>query len=484
MIKMKLKFTELNPHVSKKTISIAVLIILFTIIFAASILIRIYLFDNTSLPGKEAHFNVNTAKDLSSFKKSFVVGEMAVQELLWPLLIASVSLLFRIPQEISIIMLSFLFGIASIILIYFIIEKMNFKKKNMAMAFFLISPVTIWLFSTFSKFIIPFFFSLLAIYYLLSDKKFLAILAVALVSLFGLVSSLSVLALCFLAYKKEFWKWFIQAFSISFAINIGLYILSPYIGIFNFNFSSIFSIFFALSEVGVNMFAFLLGFMGIFMTWKERKERKELFLVYLVFVLLFIFSITNKDFVFFFNFILIFLASIGFLKLLERDWTSDLIKKLTILILVIGLVIPLIFMPIRIAYLQPDDSLIESLTFLKSQEDGKVFGVKENGFWIRSFSDKEPFIDEFKAQVKPEIDEKAMSLFYERNIDSLVNTFNEEGIKYVLVDSKMRHLFRTDDEGIMLLLTRSFKFTKIYDKDNIQIWKLSEETIESVNRNL
>ena len=472
-MKMKHKFTKLRINVDKRFVSIIVLVLIFAAIFISSIVFRAYFFGNNSLPGKEANFNINIAKDILSFKNDFVLQKLAVRELVWPLTIALVSFITRLSPELSMIILSFLFGVFSVVLIYLIIEKMDFKKRNLALAFFLISPVTIWLFSTFNRFILPFFFALLALYFLLLEKKNLSLLALAFTSLFGIVSSVSALTILILGFKKGFWKWFWKAILISFFINILLFFLFPFLGVFKFNFNNLFSLFFSLSEFGISIFTFLLACIGIFITWKGRKERKELFLVYITFTLLFIFSITNKAFIFFFNFILVLLAAIGFTKLLERDWASQFIKKLTIGILVIGIILPLVFMPLRIASLTPNTNLVNALEFLKGEEDGKVLSIKDNGYWIKGFSGKEAFVDDFKAQVKPELEEKALEFLNERNLKKMNEEFKSKNIKYFLLDKQTRKLFRTEDEGILLLLHTS-AFNKIYDKEGIEIWEFLE----------
>ncbi len=466
---MKQKFMRLN--VDKRVVSIIVLLALFVLIFISSIVARTYLFGNNSLPGTEAHFNINNAKDISEFRKNFVIEERAVSELIWPLLIALFSFIFRIPLDVSTILLSLLFGIFSVILIYFIIDIIGFKKKNLAIAFFLISPVTIWLFSTFSKFIPAFFFSLLTLYLLLLGKTVASLFTLAVTSLFGIVSSLSVLTFSALSFKKDFWKWFWKAFLIVFVINLTLYFLFPFTGTFNFSLSNFFSLFFSLSQFGISIFAFLLAFIGIFATWKDRKQRKELFLIYIVFALFFIFSMINKEFLFFFSLILIFLGVIGVVKLLERNWASSIIRNLTLGILIIGLLFPLISTPLRIASSQPENSLIDSLDFLKGREDGVVLSANENGYWIKSFSGKEAFVDEFKVKVKPELNEKALKFFRERNLEKLSEGFGNEGIRYVFLDSKTKQLFRTEDEGILLLLKHTDNFRKIYDEEGIEIWE-------------
>lgn len=471
MMKMKLKSIKLN--VNKKFVNIVILAVFFTVIFLVSIFARIYLSGNQSLPGQEAYLNVNIAKDILSFQGDFVLNNWAIQEIIWPVIIAAFSFITRLPLEFSMGFLSLIFGILSTIIIYLIIEKIGFKKRNLAIAFFLISPATIWLFSTFSKFIVPFFLSLLTLYLLLVEKRFMAWVLVALTSIFGLVSSISVLILCILGYWKGFVKWFWKAALVSAAINLVLYLFFPYILGFGFSMNNIFLLFFSLSEYGVSMFAFLLAFIGIFATWKERKERRELFLIYLVFILLFIFSIINKEFIFFFNFSLIFLAVIGFSKLWEREWASILIRNLTLGLLIVGLLFPLIFMPLRIATSPPGDDLIIALESLKDNEPGKVLNVKENGYWIKSFSGQEAFVDEFKAKVNPELDKRAIELFLERNIEKLSEGFKKEEIRYVLLEEKARQLFSTDDEGILLLLQHTEMFKRIYNKNNIEIWEFT-----------
>ena len=273
---------------------------------------------------------------------------------------------------------------------------------------------------------------------------------------------------------RKFWNWLWKAVIIFFVLPSIIYFLFPVFPDISFNLENIFSLFSSLSEYGINLFAFLLAFIGIVITWGGRKERRELFLIYIVFTVLLVLSVLNKEFVFFFNFILIFLATIGFTKLLERNWASNLIKGLTLLILVVGLITPLIVMPLRIASSAPGNDMLESLKFLRAQEDGAVLSVKENGYWIKGIARKDVVVDEFKSKIDNNLEAKALALLRERNIERLDGEFSSKGIKYIMLDPSTRGIFRTKDEGILLLLLYTDRFEKVYDKDSIEIWKFRE----------
>jgi len=469
MMKAKLKFTGLDAN--RRIANLIILSVLFSLVFSISIFVRGYFLGNNSLPGTDAYFSVNVARDIVNFRDNPAIDSGAVPELIWPLFIAFFSIIFRVHEEFSIIALSLIFGILSLILTYFIIDKLGFRKRNLAIAFFLISPATIWMFSTYSKFILPFFFSLLTLYLLLAGKYAISLIMLGITCLFGAVSGLSVIVFSVLGFKKGFWNWLWKAIIIFFVLTSIIYFLFPVFPEFSFSLENIFSLFSSLSEYGINLFAFLLAFIGIVITWRERRERRELFLIYIVFIILLALSILNKDFVFFFNFILIFLAAIGFTKLLERNWASGLIKGLALLILIIGLATPLIVMPLRIASSAPGNDMLEALKFLRPQEGGAVLSAGENGHWIEGIARKEVFIDGFKSRIDPVLEAEALALLRERNIERLNREFSSKGIKYILLDPSTRKIFRTKDEGILLLLLYTDRFEKVYDKDSIEIWK-------------
>lgn len=468
-MKKKLKFTGLN--VNRGVANLVILSLIFSIVFFISIVLRGYILENNSLPGKDAYFSTNVAGDILNFRENPVISARAIPELIWPSSIAFFSIIFRVNEEYSIIALSLIFGILSLILIYLVIDKLGFKKRNLAIAFFLISPATIWMFATYSKFILPFFFSLLALYLLLAEKYVLSLIMLGVTCLFGAVSGISALAFSILGYKRGFWRWFSKAAIICFILISLIYFIFPIFPRFNFSPENIFSLFASLSEFGINLFAFLLALIGIAITWKERRERKELFLIYLVFIILMVLSVLNKEFVFFFNFILIFLAAIGFTKLIERSWASNMIRALTLLILIIGMVTPLIVTPLRIASSEPGREMISALEFLRAQEDGGVLSIKENGYWIRGIGKKEAFVDEFKARVSPNLDGEALGLLRERSIEKIEADFGRSDIRYILMDKNTKQLFRTKDEGILLLFLYTKRFEKIYDEGGVEIWK-------------
>jgi len=131
----------------------------------------------------------------------------------------------------------------------------------------------------------------------------------------------------------------------------------------------------------------------------------------------------------------------------------------------------LLFMPIRIASLQPDNELIQSLDFLKEREEGVVLSITENGYWIRNFAEKDVFIDDFKNRMDSDLEEKFISLMMERNLDQLMEEFDQRDIRYILIDTKTKQLFRGEDEGILLLLKYTDSFKNIYEEDGIDIWE-------------
>ena len=472
-MKKRLKFTGLN--VDRRVTNLVVLSLMFSIAFFISIALRGYILENNSLPGKEAYFSTAIASDILNFRENPAISARAVPEVVWPALIAFFSIIFRVNEEYSIIALSFIFGILSLILIYLVIDKLGFKKRNLAIVFFLISPATIWMFSTFSKFILPFFFAILTLYLLLSEKYVPALITLGITCLFGAVSGISALAFSLLGFKRGFWKWFAKGVIVCFLLISLIYFAFPVFPEFSFSFENLFSLFASLSEFGINLFAFLLASIGIIVTWKERRERKELFSIYLTFIILLILSVLNKEFIFFFNFILIFLAAVGFTKLIERSWASNLIRVLTLLILIIGMITPMVVIPLRVASLEPSREMINALGFLRAQEDGAVLSVKENGYWINRVGEKETFVDEFMVRVNKGLEEEALGMLNERNLERLEREFGESNIKYILMDRKAKQLFRTKDEGILLLFLYTDRFEKIYDEGGIEIWKFLGE---------
>ncbi len=468
---MKQRFTEID--VNKKLKRLLVLSILFTVIFISTIFIRHNIFSNSSLPGKEVYFNLNSAKDILNLRSNFVLEEKDIRDLIWPAIIAASSFILRVPVEASVLIITLVFGLLSLILIYLVADKLGFKKKNIALVLFLISPATIWLYATYGKYIPALFFSLLTLYLLLISKDNAALLTFAFASFFGIISTVATLLISFLAFRKGFFSWLAKAVAIGVVISIFAYALFPPFESFTLSFDSFFALFFSLSVFGVSIFAFLIAIIGIIMTWHERKQRKELLPTYAVFLALLFLSVLNKEFIFFFNFVLVFLAATGLTKLVEREWASQLIRNLVLLILIVALIFPALIFPVRIANMQPEKELVSAFGFLRSQENGKVLSIAHNGFWIEYFSGKEALVDDFKAAAEPEINDKATSLLMERELKNLSAELDAKGLKYVFIDSKTREIFRTEDEGILLLLKYTDVFSKIYNQGKIEIWKFN-----------
>jgi len=86
-------------------------------------------------------------------------------------------------------------------------------------------------------------------------------------------------------------------------------------------------------------------------------------------------------------------AGIGFLSLWERRWEVDLVRTLTLILVVCGLLFTGLSYLTRAVGGEPRPSQAEAFRALAAYPPGTVFSHQDNGFYIEYFSGKRAYID-------------------------------------------------------------------------------------------
>ncbi len=450
----------------KKRHTLLIFISFFTLVFVATFLIR-YLGGNPSLPGNEAYFTLGTERNF--FTDNEVINKNDLQNLIWPYLVHLLSTLTRV--EIAIVILSYIFAILSILIIYGILQRLNFENKNIFLLLFVISPITIWLFTTLSGTILPSFLCLLTLYLLLSEKDSVALFTLTLTILFGLVATIGVLLLI-LAFSRRY-KFLFYTLGMGMVINAIYYYFVPIPLFSKFEIANFFSLFSSLSSFGIGFFIFLLSMIGIIATWRVKAERKRYFTIYASFIALVLLSMSNKLFLFYVTFPLIYLSTIGFVTLVRREWQSKSIKVLTLAIIFAGLAINFVYTPVKVSQLEPSKEVLESLTWFQNEKEGSVLSHPDNGYFLEVIANKKVFVNNYEQKTSSYIAGLATEIFLSRDLEYLNRNIEEFNIEYIYItpDMKAGKVWKSDDEGLLFLLRYGGSFKNIYRKDGIEIWQ-------------
>lgn len=209
------------------------------------------------------------------------------------------------------------------------------------------------------------------------------------------------------------------------------------------------------------------------------KENKKTTLFYIITLGLLFISYHIINLRIYLNFIVAFLAAHSFLILINQKWELKTIKKLTVLIIVCGLLFSTVVQLNTLSNSDPTQDIKFSLEWLKNQPPGKVFSHYSKGFWIQGMAEKPTIMDPlFNNAPNLETTYKDSELlFNSRRIKNNTEIINKYDITYIWIDKKMKsgQVWINQDQGLLFLLQHSDNFKNIYSLNNIEIWMYTKK---------
>ena len=347
----------------------------------------------------------------------------------------------------------FVLGLGSIGLFFLNLGNLSFFGKFLATGFFVASPAFIYFFNVGERFGFGFFLSLLVVLFLMKKKYFFSLVSLSLIFLFDYFMALFVLfgVLCYFAYlhKKS-------VFSILMTLFV-LFVL--FFGEWNWNIISDLG-----ANIGISIFALLFVVFSFLFFWNQKKFLS----LYGLLALLFLFSLKTEFGILYFSAILSILMALCFVDLYGMKWESRLIRDLTLLIIVCGLLFSGLSYVNRLSEGRPIEEVFEALNEIP---EGKVvFSGIEYGNWI-SFSGKKNVWDSFSNVLDFNKRERDFDrLVKSRDVFEVIEIFDEYKVDYVFVDRLLKEEW--GNGGLLYLLRYdSESFRKVYDDKGIEIWR-------------
>jgi len=480
---MKNVSSKKSPLYTRLSVNILIVAFLSLIILALPIMLR----GSSIPPGKEPYLLERLSNEfIQHGKQNFDELSYSGRPYAYPIaqtaMLAPAKALGNLSAS---IILPIILGMLSIILFYLIIY-LRFNDKKLAIIssiILLLSPSVIYSFSYIKEFTFPTFITLLAIYLLLRNKlKFLAYILLISTPLFGIEHAVIALLLLFVMHnKKEKLNAIIPASLIIISL---LLVYLPILLKHGFpeipgfeQHNPLFSIFSDLgSKFGISLFIIFLAFFGLKEIWKEKYAYGKF---YLALIAILILLIIQPKFVIYATFIFASLAAIGIIALIKANWESKIIKELTILILVLGLLFSTISFLNNYKSLNPTPAEISSLEFLnkETEKDSVVLSHYTNGVWINSIALRKNIMDD-EFFYAPDINSRysdMQEIFNSRNLNRISSLLEKYKVSYIYLTPEMKQglAWQSEEEGLLFVLKFSQdSFTKIYSQDGIEIWKV------------
>ena len=370
--------------------------------------------------------------------------------------IAGVSFITKMSIEESAKSLFLFLGLASLLILYLILKLHGIEKSFLMLPILIFSPAFIYLFTVVNKFAIPVFLTLLLIYFLLKKRFLISLIFFLMLPIFDLSYSIFVFVSIVLFYlytrKKKlglFASFLVTLGVLFYATNANLNLISDFGG-----------------EIGLSIFGLFIILFGLGSLWKKKGFAQ----FYFLFFILFLISLKLFWVVFLLNIVFCLLIAFNLDNLLRSNWDSVLIKELTILLLVCGLLFSGLSSIKSLSEEEPNEDIFNALAILP--RESVVLSHHSNGHWI-SYAGMKNIMDGFMEfegidKRKRDVDK----LFGSRDFNDVIGLLNEYDVDYILITPEMRNglVWNENEEGLLFLLKYSEKFDNIKE-GNIGVWE-------------
>jgi len=479
--------TKLNVDI--KILVILILISLF--ILLVPFFLRYY-YLNGYLMGSESYLNVRLAMvvagedQIPNYDYLSYGGRGFSYNLGWPIVLSIIYSIIPINIHLISGFLSIFFGLLSILMLYLILYKLKFSKLQRILIVFILilSPAFIYASNLSSSVIVTIALSFISFYLMNSNKKInhaLSLLILFLIPLFSFVFGLFVLFILVLYIliidrsKLKFLIIAILVMSVSYIYYLFLFGVPEPIN-FKANDNSIINYFSELgANFGLSFFAVVLSLFGLN---SLKSEKNVKIFIYILFFISIILASLYLEILFYFSIMIAIFAGIGLTNLFHDKWESEIIRKTTIFILVVGIAFFGISYIGRTINLEPNVFLVEGIGFLENNVDSKdtVAAHYKLGHYI-TYAGIRNIMDSYFIYA-PKLNKRYVDMnefFYAQDINAANKFIKDYSVDYIMFDDYTYNLLyknKLRNTYLPYYLNNDKRFRIVFENEGVTIWKV------------
>ncbi len=215
---------------------------------------------------------------------------------------------------------------------------------------------------------------------------------------------------------------------------------------------------------GISLFALLLALGGLFHLWKE----KRYYFTYLFLPLVIPAYILRTNFIFPITTIILLFSAFGFIKLFERRWNLENIKKFSTLVVILGLLFSTLTYLGRVTEISPTQPEIETLTWIKENipDENKIFSSSENSYYLTYFSEKQPLFP--FHQPTPETTYLTQAILTSPYTTTTVPLLEQNHLYVIYISPQMKQEPAVQ-QGLTLVL-KNERFKMVHSSQQAEVW--------------
>ena len=403
----------------------------------------------------------------------------------WIFLLASLHSLVGLSISALSKILPVIFGVLTIIFFFLLLRRFKLLNSQITAAvfIFLLSPPFVYISSISSPLVVAILLSILGFYFFSFRGKLSFVLSVFCFSLipffmlfYGLIIMVLLLIYVVIIDRQQLKK---ALLILSFFLLIYLYFII-FIGPINLsdfyaNENTEFPIAEFGAAYGISLFGLILSFFGMYKLYF--KKQVKIFL-YLSLPILIFLSIKYLELIPLLNILVSVLAGIGFVNLYKMKWESHLIKRVTLVVLVISIVASSLIYVNRLTTINPSVSLIDGVNYLESIGDptDTVFAHYSLGYYI-NYAGKKNVMDSYFLYA-PNFKKRLYDsnrFFYSEDVVLIDKFIKDYSIDYVLFDKDTYNLLygeKDKNRYLPFFLSNYKRFRLVFNNTEVSIWRV------------
>jgi len=492
-----------NPRYDRKKVFVYVFIAVTLMVLLAPVFIR-WMLGNETLLGEESYAHLMLAESRIQEERTIHPIDERREFFVTPYhrLLAFTGRIFGL--ETGSLILGLLLGLLSSLLFFLLLKHLDISltERLLIMLPFVLSPVFIYLFTTPNPHSFAVLLLLLGAYlatktyahtgseeWLTLAGKLTAVICLFLVSMFSLFHAglAIVLALWYgikkgRESKKRAWmsEWVYVLLAVALSI-LAFLIFKPtgYYVYYQIEHSLATLIPLSISDLGAYLgfgaFSLVLLGIGLYESWKNKKQH---LMMYLLIITLFTLVFWYGNTIFFY---LLWLAAyymgLGLTALRNLYWRFTLLKNLTLLVVICGLLFSTISFMNQTAQGGATQDMKEGLEILQglSRTDDVVLTSHTNGFVVEYLAKRKVLLDGafYTIPNLEEAFEASYRLFYPPDQQTLTRLLEQHHIQFIVIDKKMKEdLWNSKKQGLLVYLDNEKLFKRIFTSSNTEIWQV------------
>ncbi|RJQ17256.1 hypothetical protein C4573_04355 [Candidatus Woesearchaeota archaeon] len=397
------------------------------------------------------------------------------------LLFYGVSRISFMEQAMLLKLLPFVLGMLSMLMLFLLLR----KERNYLFIIFLFiaSPVFIYVFSSLNALSAIIFLNLLGFFIFLQKRGWLSCFVFAIIPFIDVLAFFltAILLMSYAVYQKYkirdvYIIIVVSLLPLMYMITQNTISIHQY-----FDLTGIHELFVEFGVLaGISLPLLILAIIGIAIKWPQQRL---LFAAYLLLILFFIGAMYSTMITIYLGFLLPFFGGFALRYFLERKWSIQVLRNITLLLIFCSLLFSVISFVDQTTQEKPNPEMVHALTILKDFSDKQelVFSSPQNGFFIEKYAERKAFLDG-KSYEYPDYTikkETYETLIASRNFETTSALLEKNNIQYFYIDTQMKQqLWNNREDGLLFLLMRSRNFVRIYASADIEIYqyvKLSEQ---------